>query len=275
MANKAITLVVDWFHKAMVHNTGITRLQENLCLHFYHTNLLVEVCGQVSQCNICQCMKCRSQQCGLLTPREAKSVPWSNVVTDCIGPWVIELRGGHDYSLRALTTINVTTNLLEIKPFMTLTAAECARAFENGWLLRYLRPVHVIHDQGSEFMGSAFQDLLCQAGIKSVPTTACNPQGNSIIEAVHKSVGQVLRTLVHIHQPRTVQQAKSMGNTALAMAMHAMRCASHQALHHLTPGSFAFCCDMFFDLLFLTDIMALQNTCQQLVDMPLLRENMA
>ena len=106
-------------------------------------------------------------------------------------------------------------------------------------------------------MGLAFQGLLRQAGIKLVPTTACNPQGNSIIEAVHKSVGQVLRTLIHIHQPKTVHEAKATGNTLLWP-----ECASHQALHHLTPGSFAFCRDMFFNLPFLTDIIALQNTRQ-------------
>ena len=144
-------------------------------------------------------MKRSSRQYGSLAPCKAKSAPWSDVATNCIGPWVIELCGGHDYSLRALMTIDITTNLLEIEPIATQTSAECAQAFENGWLLRYLRPVHVIHDQGSEFMGSAFQDLLRRAGIKSVPTTARNPQGNSIIEAVHKSLGQVMRTLVHIH----------------------------------------------------------------------------
>ena len=94
-------------------------------------------------------------------------------------------------------------------------------------------------------MGLAFQDLLRRAGIKSVPTTAHNPQGNSIIEVVHKSVGQVLRTLIHIHQPKTVHEAKATGDTALATAMHAIQCTSHQALHHLTPGSYAFRCDMF------------------------------
>ena len=218
-------------------------------------------------------MKRGSRQYGLLAPRDAKSAPWSEVATDCIGPWVIELHGGREYSLRALTTIDVTTSLLEIEPILTQTAAECARAFENGWLSRYPRPVHVIHDQGSEFMGSAFQDLLRRARIKSVPTTARNPQGNSIIEAVHKSVGQVLRTLIHIHQPKTVHEAKATGDTALATAMHATRCASHQALQHLTPGSFAFWRDMFFDLPFLTDIIALQNNRQHLVDTRLLREN--
>ena len=49
--------------------------------------------------------------------------------------------------------------------------------------------MRVVHDQGSEFMGAPFQDLMHRAGIKSVPTMACNPQGNSAIEAVHKSVG--------------------------------------------------------------------------------------
>ena len=122
-------------------------------------------------------------------------------------------------------------------------------------------------------MGAPFQDLLRCAGIKSVPTMAHNLQGNSIIEAVHKSVGQVLRTLVHVHNPETGHQAKAVCDTALATSMHATRCALHQALQHLTPGSFAFPQDMFFDLPLLTDIMALQNTRQQLVDSRLLKEN--
>ena len=273
LTDTLLPMVVDWFHKVTAHNTGITRLQETLHFHFYHPKLLAEVCSQVSCCDICQRMKWGSRQYGLLAPCEAKSAPWSDVATDCIGPWVVELRGGHDYSLRALTTIDLTTNLLEIEPIVTQAVAECARAFENGWLSRYPHPLRVIHDQGSEFMGSAFQDLLCRARIKSVPTTAGNPQGNSIIEAVHKSLGQVLRTLVHIHKPQTLHQAKATGDTALATAMHATRCASHQALHHLTPGSFAFWRDMFFDLPFLTDILALQNTRQRLVDTRLLREN--
>ena len=273
LADTLLPLVVDWFHKATAHNAGITRLQESLRFHFYHPKLLAEVCRQVSRCDLCQRMKRGSRQYGFLSPREVNSAPWSDVATDCIGPWVIELRGGRDYSLRALTSIDITTNLLEIEPIVTQTAAECARAFENGWLSRYPRPLRVIHDQGSEFIGSAFQDLLRRAGIKSVPTTARNPQGNSVIEAVHKSVGQVLRTLIQIHRPQTVHQAKATGDTALATAMHATRCASHQALQHLTPGSFAFRRDMFFDLPFLTDILALQTTRQQLVDTRLLRAN--
>ena len=262
LTNKMLPLIVDWFHKATAHNMGVTRLQ-----------LFAEVRKQVSACDLCQRMKRGSRQYRLLAPHNAQSSPWSKVATDCIGPWNIELRGGRDYNIRALTTIDVTTNLLEIEPITTQTSAECARAFEKGWLSHYPRPMRVIHDQGSKFMGSPFQDLLHRAGIKSVPTTARNLQGNSIIEAVHKSVGQVLRTLVHVHNPQTVHQAKAVCDTALATSMHATCCASHQALQHLTPGSFAFRWDMFFDLPFLTDITALQNTRQQLVDSRLFQEN--
>ena len=42
--------------------------------------------------------------------------------------------------------------------------------------------------------------------------------------------------------------------------------ASHQALQNLSPGSLAFHQDVFFDFPLLTDIAALQNTHQQLVD---------
>ena len=137
LTNTLLPKVVNWFHNAMAHNSSISRLQETLRFHFYHPKLLVEVHAQISRCNICQCMKRGSRQYGLLAPCDAKSAPWSDVATDCIVPWVIELCGGREYSLHALTTIDVTTNLLEIKPILTQTAVKCARAFENGWLSHY------------------------------------------------------------------------------------------------------------------------------------------
>ena len=132
--------------------------------------------------------------------------------------------------------------------------------------MRYPRPVRVIHDQGSEFTGSACQDLLECTGIKSSPATSHNPQGNSVIKAVHKSVGQVLQTLVHLRNPQSVAQADQLSKDALAMAMHVTRCASHQALHNMTPSALAFCCDMMFDIPFLMDFIVLQHSRQAVID---------
>ena len=71
LTHTLLPMVVDWFHKVMAHNTGITRLQETLHFHFYHPKLLAEVCSQVSCCDICQQMKRSSRQYGLLAPLEA------------------------------------------------------------------------------------------------------------------------------------------------------------------------------------------------------------
>ena len=57
------------------------------------------------------------------------------------------------------------------------------------------------------------------------------------------------------------------------MAMHATRCASHQALHNMTPGSLAFRRDMMFDIPFLTDFIALQHSCQAVIDQRVQRAN--
>ena len=48
---------------------------------------------------------------------------------------------------------------------------------------------HIILSQstleGPEFIGTEFWDPLAHAGIMHAPTTACNPQPNSIIKAIH------------------------------------------------------------------------------------------
>ena len=79
-------------------------------------------------------------------------------------------------------------------------------------------------------------------------------------------MGQVLCTLVHLHNPQSVAQADQLSKDALATAMHATRCTSHQALHNMTPGSLAFRRDMMFDIPFLMDFIALQHSCQAVVD---------
>ena len=85
-----------------------------------------------------------------------------------------------------------------------------------------------------------FQWLLLQAGVKSVPTSAQSPQGNSIVEAVHKSVGAVLQMLIHLRSPQTRVEAQAVVKQALSMAMHAAHCTSHGSLLNLSPGAVAF-----------------------------------
>ena len=65
--------------------------------------------------------------------------------------------------------------------------------FDSHYLCRYPRPKEVVFDQGSEFK-SEFVELLLSYGIKPQPTTIKNPQANAIIERIHLTMGDMLRT---------------------------------------------------------------------------------
>jgi hypothetical protein len=67
--------------------------------------------------------------------------------------------------------------------------------FDSDWLCLYPRPHRVIHDNGTEFTGSDFQELLPSYGIKSKSTTVRNPKSNGVIERVHLTMGDMLRTM--------------------------------------------------------------------------------
>ena len=172
-----------------------------------------------------------------------------------------------------LTTIDTCRNLLEIHPLLTKTSAKVSQTFENGWSSCYLCPLRVVHNQGPEFLGHEFQMLLHHARIQSIPTTACNPQANRIDEAVHRSIGQVLRMLIHLHSPKSQPQAETLVQTACATAMHASHCAVHPSLHIHSPGTIAFRHDVSLDIPLLADILTLQAHHQALVDWCLLQSN--
>ena len=271
--NSMLEKLVHWYHQATTHALGATRLYTTIHQHFHHPKLRSEIQRQIAKCDLCQRLKRGSRQYGDLAPRIAPFTPWQTVAIDCIGPWVIELRGGKEIKILALTTIDIATNLLEIEHLSTKTSLECAHGFDNGWLSRYPRPLHVIHDNGPEFVGRDFQHLLHRAGITSKPTTSHNPQGNSVIEAIHKSIGHTLRTLIHIHRPQTKPDATSLAKRALSTAMHATRCAASQSLNGLSPGTIAFRRDMFVDIPYVADILTICRSRQALIDSRLLKEN--
>ncbi len=79
-------------------------------------------------------------------------------------------------------------------------------------------------------------------------------------------MGQVLRTLVGIRNPKMVSLARALINEALATAMHATHCASLVAIQGLFPGTVAVNHDMFLNLPIYADILTIKKHHQELVD---------
>ena len=152
------------------------------------------------------------------------------------------------------------------------TAAHVALQFENTWLSRYPRPLHCQHDQGSEFIGYAFQQMPLRNGIKDKCTTAKNPQANSLCERMHHIIGNSLRSLTTLTPPAGITDANQMVDTAIANAMFAHRSTYSSAIQ-TTPGGLAFHYDMIMALPLVADLQNIRAHRQQLIDQRLIKAN--
>ena len=96
---------------------------------------------------------------GQLTLKEAILIPFEKVHIDFMGPWSLEFQG-KEIKISALTCIEPVTNLVELIRIENKTARHVAQQFSNVWLARYPWPERCIHDNGGEFVGHEFQQLL-------------------------------------------------------------------------------------------------------------------
>eukprot|EP00957_Ditylum_brightwellii_P201373 15325352-Ditylum_brightwellii.AAC.1 len=114
-----------------------------------------------------------------------------------------------------------------------------------------------IHNNGGEFIGGAFQQMLQQHGIKDASTTSYNPQANSVCERLHLTVANILRASTN-NVAINIQQAQKAVDDALATAMYAMRCAVSKSLE-ISPGVLVFHRNMLVDLPIIADLLMIQQ----------------
>ena len=259
---------IKWFHLVTGH-PGSKRLELTLRHKYYHQSLRNRI--EKFHCPDCQKYKLDGKGYGLLPEREIRSEPFEEVAVDLIGPWKIPIRG-KIYEFNALTSICTVTGLVELVRIDNKTSAHISKKFSENWLARYPWPQRCVHDNGGEFTGYEFQRLLEKTQIKDVPTSSKNPQANAICERMHQTVGNVLRTLLHVNPPSTTGQAKELIDEALSTAMHAMRSCIHTTLGG-SPGSLVFNRDMFLNIPFIADWNAITQKREQLVNENLRRAN--
>lgn len=260
--------VIRWYHEVLGH-PGATKLYDTISRRFYVPGLK-KGCEEY-KCAVCQKNKLLGRGYGHLPPRHAQLVPWNEVAVDLIGPWKIMVNNV-EVEFNALTCIDPVTNLVEIIRLENKTAKHVSEQFENCWLARYPRPNKCIHDNGGEFIGNEFQLMLQRHGIKDVPTTSRNPQGNSVCERMHQSVANVLRTILNDNRAQNQEHAVQAVENALATTMYATRCSVSRALDS-SPGELVFRRDMFVDIPVMVDLLTIQEKRQVMIDNNLRRQN--
>ena len=154
-----------------------------------------------------KCPKCQESKVTALQPvgrfpmgTEHSTRPFEVVWVDCCGPWKIEVQCQKPKrtltrDVYAVTIIDDTTGWPEIVQLDGKSVYHLAKNIDFQWICRYPRPSRVICDNGGEFIGKEFQEILCSYAIKQVLTTLMNLQANGVKERMHLTMADMLRTM--------------------------------------------------------------------------------
>ena len=135
------------------------------------------------------------------------------------------------------------------------------------WMTRYPWPSQIIFDRGTEFMGEFAKMCREDYGLKTKPITTRNPQANAILERVHQTIGNMIRTT-------RVQNSeeKEPWNGVLAAVAFAVRATYHTTLK-ATPAQLVFGRDSILNIRHEADWTFIKQQKQKLINRNNVKEN--
>jgi hypothetical protein len=224
-----------------------------------------QITNDVRTCAVCQKQKKQSKKYGLLPEKKAEAVPWDRLCVDLIGPYNIKsnVKGVEIPPLKCVTMIDPATGWFEIKQYDDRHSITVANIVEQEWLARYPRPSIVTLDRGGEFIGQDFRDMCVNDyGIKQKVISTRNPQANAIIERVHQTLGNLIRSFEL--QDKPYYDPDDPWGGILAAVAFAVRSTYHTTLH-ATPGQLVFGRDMVLNVQHLANWTAIKAHKQQII----------
>jgi len=92
--------------------------------------------------------------------------------------------------------VDAGTNWCELAQIRTTSSVAVSKAVNLNWFRRYPRTLECVHDNGKEYTGIEFQELLLSYGVKAKPTTVKNPQANAIVKCIFGTLEEQICTTV-------------------------------------------------------------------------------
>jgi hypothetical protein len=140
--------------------------------------------------------------------------------------------------------------------------------FDDVWLSRYPRLEYIVFDNGGEYK-NVFEELVNNYGIKKKNSNPFNPQSNGIIERVHLTLNDALRTAKI--DGREMDEKDPRG-PFLSSTAYVIRSTFHTTLK-AAPGQLVFGRDMVLPITFMADWGAIEQQRQKEMGRNNRREN--
>jgi hypothetical protein len=248
----------------------MTRTEQTIRQHFWWKTLREDVQKLCSTCDVCQRTKITHAKYGHLPEKDAECEPWERLCVDMIGPYNIKRKGKKPLTLWCVTMIDPATSWFEIKEVQNREAHTVASVVEQTWLTRYPWPSIVVFDKGTEFMGDFARMVAKDYGIERKGITVRNPQANAIIERIHQTIGNIIRTF-EIQNSDDLDENDPWSGI-LSATMFAIRATFHTTLQ-ATPAQLVFGRDAIMNTKFEANWHLIKNNKQKLIQINNKKEN--
>ncbi len=92
--------------------------------------------------------------------------------------------------------VDTCTNWSEATLLLNHSAKHAAKKFDKAWLCSKPCPLQVVHNNGTEFIGAEFQEMLSSYNIEPKCTKVKNPTANALVEHLHSTLEDQLQTKI-------------------------------------------------------------------------------
>ena len=202
-------MCLETAHNSFGHQ-GRNKMMLLLRPHFYWPNMSRDCQKHVRACERCQKLDKATPRPNTMTERQIVTQPFQDIAIDIVGPFPTAV-GGFRY---LLTCVDNATRWPEAVPLRSTTARVVISSLTDIFV-RCGFPSRLTSDNGSQFTGKTFSNWLKAKGIQHTKTTPYHPQGNGIIERLHRTLNAIV-----------AKTASAKGNWAkvVPMALYFLRC---------------------------------------------------
>ena len=161
----------------------------------------------VRKCHGCQVAKdyghAKAEQGHITAPR-----PWHTIAIDVVGP----LRAIRGYKF-IISIVDVYSKFSILIPARSHTATDIVHAIHHRVIPYFGVPYCILSDNGPEFTSEVYSQMGKLLGVKLVHSAPYRPQGNSVVERMHRTAKNLLRAKLE------QQQIEDWPNTLPSIAM--------------------------------------------------------
>ena len=228
--------VAEWYHTTLCH-PGMTRTEETIRQHFWWQTLRQDVQNMCSACDTCQRTKRTHSKYGHLPAKEAEAEPWDKLCVDMIGPYTMKVKGKKLMTLWCVTMIDPVWHRV-----VWDETCQRQRSHDSGGSSR----ANMAYTLSMAYTSHLWQRQRVCAWVTLLPwwpmtmalskckgTTVRNPQANAVLERIHQTLGNIIRTFQLQDDPYMDPADPWAG--ILSAAMFALRATYHTTLQ-ATPA---------------------------------------